>query len=237
MAQFAIADECTNEKLQEFAYQHFTYINQIFGDQTVREIITEVFPNKKFQMGFEETNLDFENSYHHYLIDTKTQQPICSVDNGYQNIYINKNDNLCQSYSLLTYFKIPIDPDQKQRQLDMIKMYRKILSSKKFLKIIDEILKDPDNKSLWINYTKKKKTYLVMNIVTIVQNINDVLNKWEKYGYWYFIGDGMCPVSKPVIARTSKPVRVIGGNSKTTSIRRNVYSRKIKINKKRTPKN
>ena len=228
MAQLTITTECTNEKLQEFAYEHFTYINQIFGDQTIRQIITEVFPNKKFELGFEETNLDFEYSFHHYLIDKKTQKPVCSVDNGYQNIYINKNDNLCQSYSLLTYFKIPIDPDQKQRQMDMINMYRKIISSKKFLKIIDEVISDPDNKKLWINYTKKRKTYLVMNVDTIVQNINDVLNKWEEYGYWYFIGDGMCPVSKPVVAKSSKSTRVVGGNSKTNSRKRNTSSRKNK---------
>ena len=41
---------CTNEKLEEFSLEHFTFINQFFGDETVREVIAEVFPNKKYIM-------------------------------------------------------------------------------------------------------------------------------------------------------------------------------------------
>ena len=39
---------CTDALLESFSKEHFTYINQIFGDQTIRQIISEVFPNKKY---------------------------------------------------------------------------------------------------------------------------------------------------------------------------------------------
>ena len=74
--------DCTNEALEKFSMEHITYINQIFGDQTVRQIIKEVFPNRKFDFGIVETGNEFEHSHHHFLIDKKTQQPICSVEQG-----------------------------------------------------------------------------------------------------------------------------------------------------------
>ena len=78
---------------------------------TVREIISEVFPSKKYEFDFEETGAEFENSFHHILKNKKTDEVVCSVNMGYQNISINKNDTLCQSYSLLNYFgeKIYVD--------------------------------------------------------------------------------------------------------------------------------
>jgi hypothetical protein len=34
---------CTKEKLDTFSKRHYTYINQIFGDATVRQIIEEEY--------------------------------------------------------------------------------------------------------------------------------------------------------------------------------------------------
>ena len=66
--------ECTNPKLRIFSFEHFTYINQIFGDQTIREIIREVFPNKKYLFGVQQTGEEFENSHHHVLIEKKNKR-------------------------------------------------------------------------------------------------------------------------------------------------------------------
>jgi hypothetical protein len=186
--------ECSTELLNIFSNEHYTYINQIFGDETVREIISEIkkFKNKRFEFATEETGRNFEYSSHHILIDKKTKEIVCSVDNGYQNININKNDTLCQSYSLLTYLNIDIDPDQKQRQMDMIAMYREILSNSLFLKKLDEITLNEDNKKLWTDYTQNTKKFIVMDKQKILKKINDVLDKWEAYGYLYFIGKGTC---------------------------------------------
>lgn len=189
-------DECTDKKLEEFGLKNYTYINQIFGDETVREIITEIFPNKKYKLSVEKWFANNgEESFHHYLIG-KNNTRICSVDNGYQNLNQNKNDTLCQSYSLLTYFNKPINQDQKERQMDMIDMYRNILSNKDFLKMLDEeILKNKDNNKLWIDYTSDDK-YVKMNLQHILKSINKVLNEWEEYGYYYYIGNGKCPKQK-----------------------------------------
>ena len=188
--------KCDNDMLASFSMEHFTYINQIFGDKVIRQIISEVFPNKIYDFGIEESGEEFEHSYHHILVNKKTLNPECSVNNGYQNLNKNINDNLCQSYSLLTYFNKNIDPDQKQRQIDMINMYRNIISNDVFIKILDEII-IPSNKKLWIDYTKtstqSKNYYIPLNKIKILSKINTVLDNWEEYGFWYFIGKGKCP--------------------------------------------
>ena len=71
---------CTNEKLEEFSLEHFTFINQFFGDETVREVIAEVFPNKKYTFKIEIVE---QGSFHHVLIDKKGKR-ICSFEKGHQ---------------------------------------------------------------------------------------------------------------------------------------------------------
>jgi hypothetical protein len=213
---------CSDDKLESFSKEHFTYINQIFGDQTLREIISEIKPNNTFEFGIEETGEEFENSSHHILINKATKVPVCSVDSGYQNLLINKNDTLCQSYSLLTYFKKPINLDQKQRQLDMIAMYRELLANKTFIAELNELITNKQNRHLWRDYTINKKKYVVMNTQKLLQKIKNVLTKWEKYGYWYFIGEGKCPINKGN--------RILGGtnkNSKNKSIKKKAITRKL----------
>jgi hypothetical protein len=184
---------CNSDDLETFSYEHYTYINQIFGDLTVREIISEIYPNKKYKFNVSPSGPGFQNSFHHTLIEKskKKDKIICSVENEYQNTDININDNLCQSYSLLTYFNKPIDPDQKQRQMDMIQMYRTILSDENFINILSqEVLHNSKKGFFWKNFKNDKNIPMNTKIFT---HINSTLDKWEDYGYWYFIGDGKCP--------------------------------------------
>jgi hypothetical protein len=192
---------CTDALLESFSKQHFTYINQIFGDQTIRQLISEVFPNKKYSFEIEETGEEFEHSFHHILfVNSKSTKKdkasipsiVCSVKNMQQNTNVNINDTLCQSYSLLTYFNIDIDPDQKQKQLDMIQLYRHILNNRTFIKKLDEII-IPENNDLWTDYTKTPHEHITMNKKAILKKIKHVLTIWKKYGYYYFIGNGKCP--------------------------------------------
>lgn len=190
---------CSKEKLEEFSKKHFTYINQIFGDATVREIIEEEYPTT-YEFAVEETGADFEFSFHHTVKDRDNGEIICSAVEGYQDIYKNKNDTLCQSYSLLTYFDIEIPDDKKARQMAMIQMYRDILDGTlndyegvDFKKILNrEILSVKANKDLWTNFVKGSG-YISMNKKTFFKNIEDTLDEWEEFGYWYFIGKGNCP--------------------------------------------
>jgi len=212
---------CTNEKLLKFSKKHFTYINQIFGDETIRQIITEIFGNnvnKHLKFMVEKTNADFEHSFHHVLFDKKKKNTICSVDNGFQNLNININDTLCQSYTLLTYFNKPINPSQKQRQMDMINMYREILSNERFIKELDGII-IKENNTLWIDYTSTKKKYVPMNKVKIIKKIKEVLDEWEDYGFYYFIGNGKCPKIKPLTKKS--PPKSTRRTIRTRRIRRN----------------
>ena len=214
-------ENCTNEKLREFSHESYRYINQIFGDITVRQIISEVFPNKKYKFVVKPGGEEYHNSFHHALLNNRNKKIVCSGDRGYQNTNINENDTLCQSYSLLTYLNKPIDPDQKQRQMDMIQMYREILSNPSFLKELDNVINDKRNKKLWkVDPEVNDPRYVVfikMDTEQILKDIHDVLDKWEKYGYLFYIGNGKCPKSKSKPIKVEEPTRMITRSSSLIS--------------------
>ena len=63
---------CSQKKLDYFKWKHLTYINQIFGDSGIREIISEVYPNKCLEFRVEEVTegSGFEaGTDHHVLFD------------------------------------------------------------------------------------------------------------------------------------------------------------------------
>jgi len=190
---------CTHRKLDYFKWKHFTYINQIFGDAAVREIISEVYPNKCLEFRVEKVDSDsgFEDGTdHHVLFDKSKKKRICSVDTlKIQNIRVNIYDTLCQSYTLLTYFDRKIYKTHKARQMEMIRMYRDILNNRTLVKKIqNEIVDNKRNKGLWSDYTQNidGNVMLDMDMSTILRNIRDTLNKWEDYGYHHFTKEGKC---------------------------------------------
>jgi hypothetical protein len=130
--------DCTNEILQKFGLEHYTYINQFFGDLTVRNMIQEVYPSKTYTMEAIPAGSEFDSGEHHIL--KKRKGLWCSVDTArIQDPRIHKNDTLCQSYTLLEYLDKPIAKglsveSQKERQMEMISLYREILSKKELLK-------------------------------------------------------------------------------------------------------
>jgi len=200
---------CTSEKLSTFSKEHYTYINQIFGDETVREIIKEMYVERDWDFAVEDANADFEYSNHHVLVKKgKTGEDIkwCSVDEKYQNINVNKNDTLCQSYTLMKYLNKPIAIGMKQRQMDMVRMYRNILKKEYFndelkgmVEIMQKELKIKKRRKgvvLWKNYTTNRPTNINKSYENIHEEINNVLDKWEKYGYLYFMKDGTCSVKR-----------------------------------------
>lgn len=177
--------------LSEFSLRHFTYINQIFGDQTVREIISEVFPNDSVMFNVKVINK--QGDFHHTLLykknENEKQKEWCSLQLGYQDVKTNVNDMLCQSYTLLYYFGYKVYFDPKASQMEMIKMYRWLLSNPFFIAALDDVIHS-ENDRLWKNYSFKKK-YVKMDKKQILHSIHSVLNEWEEYGYRYFIGNGL----------------------------------------------
>ena len=127
----------SNNTLEQFGRKHLTYINQIFGDMTVREIISEVFPNKQYTFKVEQAGQGFEiNTDHHILYDISNNQTVCSTKmrcNGHicQDIRRDVNDTLCQSYPLFIAKKIK--RGKKERQIEMVRMYREILNNELFI--------------------------------------------------------------------------------------------------------
>lgn len=200
---------CTEEKLDAFSNQHYTYINQIFGDETIREIIQETYADRDWDFAVEDANADFEYSNHHVLLKPGKNGEIikwCSVDEKYQNILVNKNDTLCQSYTLMKYLNKPIPPGMKERQMEMVKMYRNILKKTYFITEFQGVVelmqkkltRKPLSKDvvLWKDYTKQRTTYLNMDYDEIYNQIQNTLDNWENFGYHYFINDGACPVKR-----------------------------------------
>ena len=49
-------NKCDNIKLGLFSKEHYTYINQIFGDLTVREIIKETYAPRDWEFVVEGTD-------------------------------------------------------------------------------------------------------------------------------------------------------------------------------------
>jgi hypothetical protein len=268
---------CNNRLLEIFSRAHMSYINQIFGDETIRSIIQSVY-KKSGKLVVLPSGPNFENSVHHvyyYNSDEEVEVPVfnsnnsgnqakdpsearhnggaspnqpknalksnnnvvknvlgnlvnqveakvtdneeeenfwteysskvCSVDNGYQNIAIDVNDTLCQSYSLMALLDIDFDTtpsrnatkEQKyKKHLAMINMYRKILSNKGFLREFNKIIRDEDNSRLWQDSVDDTHVFYIIEKykkpAIITSNIKHVLDIWEKWGWQYFVGDGKC---------------------------------------------
>ena len=193
---------CTNEKLIIFGRAHYSYINSIFGDETVRSIIQEVI-KKPGKLVVEKSGAEFENSFHHIFKAGKTKASIvCSAKERYQNIEIDENDTLCQSYSLMAYLRIPFDKtpsdeatvEQKRtKHMSMIAMYRELLNNEKFVNLFNTDITYPEE---WVDSIDNTNEFpIITKFKTgpeILKVVERVLNVWEQYGWMYFIGDGTC---------------------------------------------
>ena len=201
---------CSAEKLLAFSKKHYTYINQIFGDATVRKIIEEEYPTT-WEFKVAKAGPEFGNSFHHTVRDREDPQLIvCSGVDGVQDLNKNVNDTLCQSYSLMNYFEIPIQLSEEKGKLKqiyhetnqkaMIQMYRDLLDGNienyegiDFKEILtNEILSDPRNKKLWRDFSTSRGN-VNMKPEILFKNIEDTRDEWEAFGYWFFIGKGECP--------------------------------------------
>jgi len=205
-----IKANCSAQKLLDFSKKHYTYINQIFGDAGVRQIIEEEYPTT-WEFKVAKAGPEFGNSFHHTVRDREDPKLIiCSGEDGVQDLNKNVNDTLCQSYSLMNFFEIPIQLSEDKGKLKqiyhetnqraMVKMYRDLLDGNienyegiDFKEILtNEILSDKRNKKLWRNFVTGKGN-LNMDPEVLFKNIEDTLDEWEDYGYWFFIGKGECP--------------------------------------------
>lgn len=199
---------CSKDKLIIFSRAHYSYINQIFGDLTTRKIIQKVMHKAGFpgRLITKKGEGEFADSEHHIFRPGRTiASQICSVDVGYQNLDVNVNDTLCQSYSLMNYLLVPFDTtpsskattaQKRSKQHSMIDMYRELLRNKEFLKEFSEEIMHAKNNKLWIDDVNHEKPFYIIEkyktIGKLVKTINRVLDIWEIYGWRYFVGEGSC---------------------------------------------
>ena len=69
---------CNNRLLEIFSRAHMTYINQIFGDETIRQIITEIFPHGG-KLVILPSGPAFGNSVHHVFYHDPDEEVIMPV--------------------------------------------------------------------------------------------------------------------------------------------------------------
>ncbi len=130
---------------------------------------------------------------------------ICSAEQGYQNLAVDINDTLCQSYSLMTMLDVEFDAtpsaeasrEQKyNKQLSMINMYRTILTNRKFVREFGKIIRDSDNEELWEDTVDEENIFFIIRTyrtpAVIIDKIRKVLDIWQRWGWQFFVGDGKC---------------------------------------------
>jgi len=198
----------TYEDLVNFSNYMQTYINQVFGDQTVREEVQKIL---KYHSKWEITEAipaddnafaSGDDSMHHILRKKANKSDIwCSVEvEAYQNIDINKNDTLCQSYTLLKLSgkldSYEADPEDYNNhiaiQKEMIKLYRSVINDKKFAFLIDHVLGYTKKYSAapWIDFTRINNPHLKqLTAKEMINRIKTTLDMWETYGHLYLVGD------------------------------------------------
>lgn len=186
----------TTQDYNVFSRAHMSYINQIFGDVTVRHILQEIFPKQGSRLLVEKSEF---HGTHHVL--EQNGNKICSLKLGYQDLDVDVNDTLCQSYSLMSYLEIPFDStpsseatdkQKYHKQMSMIKMYRDLLKNTAFRRTFSKEIVYEENNYLWEDTVNHKNTfYIIQRLKTgtrIINNIKKVLDAWEDFGWNYFIG-------------------------------------------------
>ena len=93
----------------------------------------------------------------------------------------------------MKFFNKKMNKDHIKKQKQMITFYRTLLKDKHFIQEIKKEIfyKKPIDQEVWedededIVSTQKKKDF-----DNLKEKILDTLDKWDKYGYWYFIKNG-----------------------------------------------
>jgi hypothetical protein len=179
-----------SQKLEKFSQDHYWYINQILGDQTLREIIAEQLPSDTgWKLVTIPSGEEFENSWHH--VCKKRKKVWNSQTVGIQNIYDHPNDTLCQSYSVLKFLGLIESGDvslTKKIQTRMVAMWHGLLDNEKIKEqIIHSVMEYTVKKSRGVN----RRDYVMKNVAPrgpkIITKIRQVLKDWENFGWEYFM--------------------------------------------------
>jgi len=198
------------QKIQWFYNRHFTYVNQIFGHETIRNVIlTEIGIDKKaigLIFGDDGSGGRWE---HHVAYDLSTQPPkmLCSAEMGFQDSVTA--DTACQSYSLynaILYNKHMIKSKYKDIFLSlrallqvtdlfgqarvtnlhhntfwMCHMYQILLSIPKITNRIEK------TKFTYFDHDIADGIIVSDDLTDKIENLAAIIAHWREYGYRYFL--------------------------------------------------
>lgn len=175
---------------------HFYYINQLLGDQTLRDIIQQKFKNTEgWRLAVEK---GFNGGSHHFCErDNITgTEKWCSQCVGLQNITRYPNDSLCHSYSMMKYLGLLTKRDTELTRDLQVRMANMWLSKIRIPEVKDQIIHsvkqieyDEDGEkvlrdgSYWF-MKEIDPRYRNGQVIKVIEN---VLNEWKEYGYKYYI--------------------------------------------------
>ena len=162
-----------------------TYVVQLFGDITVREILAETCPRRVLRSNdcHFKVVTDGQQGVHHCLQHNKTGKIMCSKKTGLQNIREDPDDNLCQLYSLCRYFGLHLPDHTTKKQLLIIDFVRNLCQHPQFLeKLETEVLTHRKNTGLWKIYRSGCQTSqnCPMNRTKLEASLIETLDLWER---------------------------------------------------------
>ncbi len=189
----------------------YIYINQIFGDEYLRNQVIknigilwegeEIKPPEDIEIADAEVEGDQFDGGHHLYIKSSANpdQRMCSVDDRYQITTINRNDTLCQSYSLLTAYGLLHDrhkpypktrknqKTQKQEDIDYSKqqsqsiarMKSHIMIQKDMIKMYRKIVNHPKFMKILGDTIEKRRKNGVRWIKEINSKGHILYEDWE----------------------------------------------------------
>ena len=147
----SLQSEITSQDLIDFSGWFQTYINQVFGSSSVRQAIGEMYENSEYELM--DPVMLTQDGFHHILrVKKPTITPnidgIWSSDmvEDYQDMTVNHNDTLCQSYTLAKLANVlPGDPDpcdidkHISNQMAIVSFYRDIIKRSGFIDCMGDI--------------------------------------------------------------------------------------------------
>ena len=172
-------------ELHKWGSDHFYYINQLLGDQTLRGIIQENFQSSDgWNLMVEE---GFGDGFHHYC--GRGDEKWCSQCEGIQNLDDHPYDTLCHSYSMMKYMGLLTENDTKLTkgvQERMADMWKVIIENRNVQDQIIRSVKQKDTKDRKDPFLMKKIDPKLRN-KKIIGEISTILDEWKEYGYKYYL--------------------------------------------------
>jgi len=250
-------------KLRKFSRDAYHYINQLFGDVSLRAVIQESMKGmprwKMVHILLDEDDPDFRGGAHH-ILKGPGGETWDSLEVGLQDMHCNPNDTLCQSYSIAKYLDVLKVSDEvlnspkkafghkyllnRNRQFKLVQALRKTLSNPSVVEQLHySVTIKIDNKwfMLGIDAKYRKKTTTARK--GLVAKIRSILRDWKSFGWEHYDQDKkyskrFTPFYKrktPRVARSHIKKSIVKRKIKYISRRHGIENKSVRKNNLYTP--